>query len=89
MDALKKSGRSWAVVAHTFNPTREGQRQVGLCEFEGSQPGLQNSRNTQRNPVSKATTMTKMSRMWQCMLLIPALRRLRQTDLCEFEANLL
>ena len=36
MDALKKSGRSWTVVAHTFNLALERQRQVDLCEFEGS-----------------------------------------------------
>lgn len=31
---------------------------------------------------------TKLGRAWRCMCLIPALKRQRQVDLCEFEASL-
>ena len=31
---------------------------------------------------------TKTARCWSCMSLIPALRRQRQADLCEFEVRL-
>ena len=52
---------SWALVAHTFNPsTQEAEAGRSLCEFKASLIDIESSRTgskaTQRNPVSNKQT---------------------------------
>jgi hypothetical protein len=85
---------NWTVVAHTFIPSCERQRQVDLWDLQDSLVYKASPRTagaTQRNPLLENQKRKKKEYFclqWWFMFLIPALGRQRQVDFSEFQASL-
>jgi hypothetical protein len=59
---IKKEKLSWAVVAHTFNPSTWGGRGRRISEFEVYRVSSRTARAIQRNPVSKNQKQTNKTK---------------------------
>jgi hypothetical protein len=87
----KKKDCSQAVVEHAFNPSTRRQSQADFCEFEASlvygvssRTGRATNNNNNNNNINRLST-DKLGMVVNTFM--PALRRQRQGDLCEFKGQ--